>query len=109
MLSQRIVKLFLFPDLADAVDAAAREIEASAVEFDANLAELRRSGGALPQVQVQLDEVDELCARLRSALTPGVERMGRSQHVRIVLAEGRRLPRYVDTVVKLCARLRHEP
>ncbi|MHB1374483.1 MAG: type IV pili methyl-accepting chemotaxis transducer N-terminal domain-containing protein [Thauera sp.] len=109
MLSQRIVKFFLFQDLADVADIAADEVAASAAEFDANLAELRRSGGSLPQLLAQLDEVGTQWARLRTALVPSVERMRRSQHVRTVLAEGMRLLRYMDTAVKLYERLTREP
>jgi CRP-like cAMP-binding protein len=107
MLSQRIVKFFLFEDIAECAEAAQVQIGASAEAFNANLDELRRSGGSLPQLVAQLDEVGRQWARLMTALAPSAERMRRSQHVRLVLAEGRRLLRHVDTAVKLYERLTH--
>lgn len=108
MLSQRIVKLFLFADLATGCDIAAL-IERSAAEFEANLAELLRDGRALPEVVAQLDEVAKQWRRLLGALAPSVDRPRRSQQARLVTAEGKRLLRCVDTVVKLYERLTREP
>ena len=109
MLSQRIVKFFLFQDLADCAEAAQAQIGASAAAFNANLDELRRSGGSLPQLVAQLDVVGQQWARLMTVLAPSAERMRRSQHVRLVLAKGGRLLRHVDTAVKLYERLTHQP
>ena len=108
MLSQRIVKLFLFADLATGCDIAAL-IERSAAEFEANLAKLLRDGRALPEVVAQLDEVAKQWRRLLGALAPSVDRPRRSQQARLVTAEGKRLLRGVDTVVKLYERLTREP
>ena len=108
MLSQRIVKLFLFADLATGCDIAAL-IERSAAEFEANLAKLLRDGRALPEVVAQLDEVAKQWRRLLGALAPSVDRPRRSQQARLVTAEGKRLLRCVDTVVKLYERLTREP
>lgn len=105
MLSQRIVKFFLFQDIADAAEEAQRQIEASVAVFDDNLAELRRSGVELPQLVAQLDEVGTQWARLHAVLAPSTERMRRSQHIRLVVAKGMRLLRHVDTAVKLYERL----
>src|SRR5690606_30699493 len=107
MLSQRIVKFFLFQDLADCAEAAQAQIGASAAAFSANLDELRRSGGSLPQLVAQLDVVGQQWARIMTVLAPSAERMRRSQHVRLVLAKGGRLLRHVDTAVKLYERLTH--
>ena len=107
MLSQRIVKFFLFQDLADCAEAAQAQIGASAAAFNANLDELRRSGGSLPQLVAQLDVVGQQWARLMTVLAPSAERMRRSQYVRLVLAKGGRLLRHVDTAVKLYERLTH--
>lgn len=109
MLSQRIVKFFLFQDLADCAEAAHAQIGASVAAFDANLDELRRSAGALPQLAAQLDIVGQQWARLMTVLAPSAERMRRTQHVRLVLAKGGRLLRHVDTAVKLYERLTHQP
>ena len=109
MLSQRIVKFFLFQDLADCSETAHAQIGASASAFNANLDELRRSGGSLPQLVAQLDVVGQHWARLMAVLAPSAERMRRSQHVRLVLARGGRLLRHVDTAVKLYERLTHQP
>jgi CRP-like cAMP-binding protein len=109
MLSQRIVKFFLFQDLADCSETAHAQIGASASAFNANLDELRRSGGSLPQLVAQLDVVGQHWARLMAVLAPSAERMRRSQHVRLVLARGGRLLRHVDTAVKLYERLTHHP
>lgn len=108
MLSQRIVKLFLFEDLVTGADTA-RLIAASAAEFEANLEALSRDGRALPEIGAQLDEVAQQWRRLAAALVPSVDRPRRSQQARLVLAEGRRLLRYADTVVKLYERLTREP
>ncbi|MBV2263465.1 MAG: type IV pili methyl-accepting chemotaxis transducer N-terminal domain-containing protein [Thauera sp.] len=107
MLSQRIVKLFLFEDLATGGDGAGL-IERSVVEFEANLAELLRDGRALPEVAAQLEEIAQQWRRLLGALAPSMDRPRRSQQVRLVLAEGKRLLRCVDTAVKLYERLTRE-
>ncbi len=109
MLSQRIVKFFLFEDIAGDTEAAPVQIAASAAAFEANLDELRRSGGSLPQLVAQLDEVEQQWVRLMAALAPSAEHMRRSQHVNRVLAEGRRLLRHCDTAVKLYERLTQQP
>lgn len=105
MLSQRIVKFFFFSDIAACAEEAGARIAASAREFEANLAELRDSGQALPELLAQLDAVAEQWQRLNVALAPGVAYTRRAQHVRAVLGEGRRLMRYVDTAVTLYERL----
>ena len=109
MLSQRIVKLFLFRDLADCPETAPAQIEASVAAFNANLEELTRSGGSLPQLIAQLDVVGQQWARLMTLLAPSAEHMRRSQHVRLVVAKGGRLLRHVDTAVKLYERLTNKP
>ena len=109
MLSQRIVKLFLFQDLADCAEAAQAQIDVSAAAFDANLDELRRSAGSVPQLVAQLEEVAQQWGRLKTAMVPSAQRLRRSQHLRLVVAKGGRLLRHVDTAVKLYERLTHQP
>ena len=109
MLSQRIVKLFLFQDLADCAEAAQAQIDVSAAAFDANLDELRHSAGSLPQLVAQLEEVAQQWGRLKTAMVPSAQRLRRSQHLRLVVAKGGRLLRHVDTAVKLYERLTHQP
>lgn len=105
MLSQRIVKFFFFKDIAHCIEDAECEIAASTAAFETNLSELRDSGQALPELLAQLDAVGEQWQRLNGALAPSANRTRRTQQVRAVLGEGRRLLRYVDTATKLYERL----
>lgn len=105
MLSQRIGKLFLFRELVDTQEEIDDQISASIVEFDANLDELRQGSRRLPELIAQLDEVAQQWERFSAALAPDPSRMNRNRHARLLLAEGDRLLRYVDTAVKLYERL----
>ncbi|MGQ5487773.1 type IV pili methyl-accepting chemotaxis transducer N-terminal domain-containing protein [Thauera sp. ZXT1-4] len=105
MLSQRMLKFFSFKDLAQCESEADVEIARSAEEFEANLAELRQSGQALPELLAQLDEVDEQWRRFNEALVSDERGLRRSRQLRKVLGESSRLLRYVDTAVKLYERL----
>lgn len=105
MLSQRIGKLYLFRELVDARGWIDEQIGASIAEFEANLDELRHGGRRLPELVAQLDEVGQQWAKFRRALEPDPSHMNRTRHARLLLAEGDRLLRYVDTTVKLYERL----
>lgn len=107
MLSQRIVKLFLFREwLGD--EKIGRDIEASSSEFRRNLTELRRGAKQRPEVEAQLDEVLTHWEKLAKALADTAH-AGRTHHAQAVLAAGDRLLRHVDTTVKLYERLAPQP
>lgn len=105
MLSQRIGKFFLFGHWAGGDAAIRPRIEACAAEFEDNLGQLLVSGQKLPELAAQLQEVAGQWRKFRSALSPDLSRPGRAAHVRVVIAEGDRLLRHVDTTVKLYERL----
>lgn len=108
MLSQRIVKLFLFREwIGDR--KIGRDIEASSSEFRRNLTELRRGAKQRPEVEAQLDEVATHWEKLAKALAAGAAHAGREHHAQVVLAIGDRLLRHVDTTVKLYERLAPQP
>jgi CRP-like cAMP-binding protein len=105
MLSQRIGKFFLFAPWTGGDEAIRPRIEACTREFEDNLTQLRQSGRELPELAAQLQEVAGQWQKFRSALAPDLSRTGRAAHVRVVMAEGDRLLRHVDTTVKLYERL----
>lgn len=105
MLSQRIGKFFLFAPWTGGDDAIRPRIEACTREFEDNLAQLRQSGRELPELAAQLQEVAGQWQKFYGALAPDLSRSGRAAHVRVVMAEGDRLLRHVDTTVKLYERL----
>ena len=105
MLSQRIGKFFLFGHWVGGDEAIRAQLEAFGREFDDNLGQLRKDGRHLPELTAQLQEVANQWQRLRQALAPDLGRTGRAAHVRVVMAEGDRLLRHVDTAVKLYERL----
>ncbi|HEX6733761.1 MAG TPA: type IV pili methyl-accepting chemotaxis transducer N-terminal domain-containing protein [Azonexus sp.] len=105
MLSQRIGKFFLFGHWVGGDAAIAPRLEAGAREFEDNLASLRQSSQNLPELAAQLQEVAGQWQKFRQALAPDLGRGGRAAHVRVVMAEGDRLLRHVDTAVKLYERL----
>lgn len=108
MLSQRIVKLFLFREwLGD--EKIGRDIEASSGEFRRNLTELRRGGKHRPEIAAQLDEVATHWEKLANALATDTAHAGREHRAQVILAVGERLLRHVDTTVKLYERLAPQP
>lgn len=105
MLSQRIAKLFLFRELVAQRTPVEAQLDDAIAEFEANLGELGQNHDRLPELSAQLGEVGEQWQRFRRALAPDPSRGGRQQHARLLLAEGERLLRFVDTTVKLYERL----
>lgn len=105
MLSQRIGKFFLFGHWVGGDETIRPRLEAFAGEFDDNLLQLRQSGGHLPELAAQLQEVAKQWQKFHQALAPDLERSGRAAHVRYAMAECDRLLRHVDTAVKLYERL----
>ncbi len=105
MLSQRIGKLFLFREWGVSIATIRQRMSDSFSEFEVNLAELKRSGVAVPELAAQLDEVDALWRKFASVLDPDVTYASKERHALAVLAEGERLLRNVDTAVKLYERL----
>jgi CRP-like cAMP-binding protein len=105
MLSQRIGKLFLFREWGVSVATIRQRMSDSFSEFEANLAELKRSGVAVPELAAQLDEVEALWRKFAGVLHPDVTYASKERHALAVLAEGERLLRNVDTAVKLYERL----
>lgn len=107
MLSQRIVKLYLFREWLDE-DGIQRDLDASSKEFRRNLGELRRRGTHRPEVAAQLNEVAARWEKLAAALAADTS-TGRQHQAQVVLAAGDRLLRHVDTAVKLYERLAPQP
>lgn len=105
MLSQRIGKIFMFREWEPLQARIAPLSAPSCEEFERNLRELQQSGNRLPELNAQLQVVAIQWQKYLRALNPGLENAGPGRHARIVLAEGERLLRHVDTAVKLFERL----
>ncbi|HLO64815.1 MAG TPA: type IV pili methyl-accepting chemotaxis transducer N-terminal domain-containing protein [Azonexus sp.] len=105
MLSQRICKLFLFHDWGSLQDSIADLSRQTCQEFESNLQELVRAGGGHAELAAQLDVVASQWQRFVRALCPDLSHAGKAKHARLVLTEGERLLRSVDTTVKLFERL----
>ncbi|MDE2440611.1 MAG: type IV pili methyl-accepting chemotaxis transducer N-terminal domain-containing protein [Betaproteobacteria bacterium] len=105
MLSQRICKLFLFHDWGSLHDCIAELSRQTCQEFESNLQELVRAGGSHAELGAQLDVVASQWQRFVRALCPDLSHAGKVKHARLVLTEGERLLRCVDTTVKLFERL----
>ena len=105
LLSQRISKLFLFREW-DSLHVRIEELlVASSAEFESNLRQLVKTASGQPELASQLQIVASQWQRYIRALCPDLVRASRTKHARIVLAEGERLLRCVDTAVKLFERL----
>lgn len=104
MLSQRLVKLFIFEKWGPDSESVRRRLEASCREFEGNLAELRQ-GFQHPALLAQLDEVTRQWAKFRITLAPGSTHGAKERQTLAVIAAGERLLRHVDTTVKLYERL----
>lgn len=105
LLSQRIGKLFLFREwniLHKRIDELSI---ASCAEFESNLRQLMKTGGDQPELAAQLHIVAGQWQKFIRALCPDLMHAHKTKHSRIVLAEGERLLRCVDTAVKLFERL----
>lgn len=105
MLSQRICKLFLFHDWGCLHDSIAELSRQTCQEFESNLQELARAGGSHAELGAQLEVVASQWQRFVRALCPDLSHAGKVKHARLVLTEGERLLRCVDTTVKLFERL----
>lgn len=109
MLSQRIVKFFLFQAWPGLPQAISPLLAPSCGEFEDNLRELRESGAALPELAAQLQIVAAQWQKLVRAMCPDLAHSGLARHARVVLGEGDRLLRHLDTTVKLFERLSAAP
>lgn len=105
MLSQRICKLFLFHDWGSLHDRVGELSQQTCQEFESNLQELVRAAGSQAELGAQLDVVASQWQRFVRALCPDLAHAGKVKHARLVLTEGERLLRCVDTTVKLFERL----
>jgi CRP-like cAMP-binding protein len=105
MLSQRIGKLFLFSDWTVLDERIAALTQPSCQEFESNLRALGMTGNAPPELSAQLQVVAKQWQNFIRTLCPDLSHAARATHARLVLAEGERLLRSVDTTVKLFERL----
>lgn len=105
LLPQRISKLFLFREW-DGLHARIDDLLlASTAEFEHNLQQLVRTASGQPELAAQLRIVASQWQKYIRALCPDLAHAHRTKHARMVLAEGERLLRCVDTAVKLFERL----
>lgn len=105
MLSQRIGKFFLFREWASLDSRITALIPLSCLEFESNLLALGKTGNIPPEVAAQLRVVASQWQKFIRSLCPDLCHAARTQHARLVMAEGERLLRSVDTTVKLFERL----
>lgn len=105
VLSQRISKLFLFREW-DGLHARIDDLlVSSCTEFESNLQQLVRTGSNQPELTAQLQVVARQWQKYIRTLCPDLTHARKTIHARIVLAEGERLLRCVDTAVKIFERL----
>jgi len=105
MLSQRIGKFFLFRDRANLDDRIAALTSPSCQEFESNLQNLGETGNTPPEVLAQLRVVASQWQKFVRSMCPDPSPAARVHHARMVMLEGDRLLRSVDTTVKLFERL----
>jgi nitrate/nitrite-specific signal transduction histidine kinase len=105
MLSQRIGKFFLFREWPSLDEKIAVLTPPSCHEFESNLQTLRKTANIPPEVAAQLRVVASQWQKFIQTLCPDLSHAARTQHARLVMAEGERLLRGVDTTVKLFERL----
>ncbi len=105
MLSQRIGKFFLFRDWGSLQDTVAQLSPPTCEEFENNLKVLTEAGRTHREIDAQLNVVAQQWHKFVRALCPDLSYSGKIKHARLVLAEGERLLRSVDTAVKLFERL----
>lgn len=105
MLSQRIGKFFLFREWASLDEKIATLTLPSCLEFESNLQTLEKIENTPPEVAAQLRVVACQWQKLIHTLSPDISHAARIQHARLVVAEGERLLRSVDTTVTLFERL----
>jgi CRP-like cAMP-binding protein len=105
MLSQRIGKLFLFSEWGSLESSIADLSLRACEEFESNLKTLTQTAQDHPELAAQLQVVSNQWQKMIRALCPDLAHAGRAKHARLVVAEGERLLRCVDTSVKLFERL----
>ncbi|NTV71592.1 MAG: helix-turn-helix domain-containing protein [Azonexaceae bacterium] len=105
MLSQRIGKFFVFREWASLDERIAALIPPSSMEFERNLQALEKTGNTPLEVAAQLRVVASQWQKFIRTLCPDISHVAKAQHTRLVVAEGERLLRSVDTTVKLFERL----
>lgn len=105
MLSQRISKFFLFNECANLDERIAALTPPSYLEFESNLQALGKTGNIPPELSAQLQVVGGQWQKFIRTMCPDLSHCARTQHTRLVMAEGDRLLRSVDTTVKLFERL----
>lgn len=105
MLSQRIGKFFLFREWPALQETIAELSPQVCAEFESNLRELAQAAAQQPELVAQIDVVAQQWQKFIRALCPDLAHAGKSKHARLVLSEGERLLRCVDTTVKLFERL----
>lgn len=105
MLSQRVAKFFLFEGFEGCPDRAQPQIAASCRAFEHNQRLLLENAGGVPELVAQIEATAALWSGFIAALDPAIRQPHRIGRVRAVLAEGERLLRYTNTVVKLFERL----
>lgn len=105
LLSQRISKLFLFREWSSLQARIDELLVASSAEFESNLHQLVKTGSGQPELAAQLQIVASQWQKYIRALCPDLAHARKAKHAQVVLAEGERLLRCVDTAVKLFERL----
>jgi len=75
------------------------------MEFERNLQALEKTGNSPLEVAAQLRVVASQWQKFIRTLCPDISHVAKAQHTRLVVAEGERLLRSVDTTVKLFERL----
>ena len=105
MLSQRISKFFLFNECSNLDERIAALTSPSCLEFENNLQALGKIRNIPPELSAQLQLVGVQWQKFIRTMCPDLPHSARTQHARLVMAEGDRLLRSVDTTVKLFERL----
>lgn len=105
VLSQRISKFFLFREWGALHERIGDLLVASCQEFESNLQQLVHTGSEQPELAAQLRIVGSQWQKYIRAQCPDLAHARKTKHARLVLAEGERLLRCVDTAVKLFERL----
>lgn len=109
MLSQRIAKFFLFRESAALDEKVAVLMPLSCLEFESNLLSLGQTENNPPELAAQLRVVASQWQKFIRAQCPDLAHASRTNHARLVVAEGEYLLRSVDTTVKLFERLAKLP
>lgn len=105
MLSQRLIKHVLFRAWPESLAPETGIRAACCGEFASNLAELQAHSNDRPELLAQMRIVAAQWQKLQQAIAPELGHTGLGRHARVILAEGERLLRHLDTTVKLFERL----